>query len=212
MSESQDPNPVPQPQDPPASPSEPPAESNPTDPLLGSGSFIDPDRNDTGAESSDKQQGEQTRNVEFDPGVVIAAEPISMLRPGEASPESAPRSARRRNPEEMAKKPSWLPEDWKIELRVRSSGATAGLIDRYYVEPSGQRKFRSKVEVLSFLETGSKRRKSTSETDAKASKSPASEKQKKSGAKRKKSEAVSSDTKDPPNVVNGVESDSRRET
>ncbi|KAK8637569.1 hypothetical protein V6N13_136045 [Hibiscus sabdariffa] len=50
---------------------------------------------------------------------------------------------------------SWLPPGWLIEDRVRSSGATAGLVDRYYFEPSSGRRFRSKKEVLYFLETGS---------------------------------------------------------
>ncbi|KAI3461267.1 hypothetical protein Pfo_017930 [Paulownia fortunei] len=134
-----------------------------------------------------------------------------MLRPGEGSVEAAPRSVRRRNPEEMAKRPSWLPEDWKIDLRVRSSGATAGLIDRYYVEPSGQRKFRSKIEVLHFLETGNKpKRKSTSETDTGPSGSPVSQKQKKSSTKRKRSEALNSDITHRPYVLNGVQADTRQ--
>lgn len=38
---------------------------------------------------------------------------------------------------------------------------------QYYVEPTGQRRFRSKNEVLHFLETGIKlKRRATSETDA----------------------------------------------
>ncbi|KAK6138147.1 hypothetical protein DH2020_028083 [Rehmannia glutinosa] len=255
----------PQVPDPAASPSELPAGSIPPDPLLGSDSFIDPGRTDAGAESPEYQKHEHTPNVEFAPGVVIAAEPISMLRPGESSVEEPPRSVRRRNPEEMAKRPSWLPEDWKIDLKVRSSGASAGLIDRvsvlsisianiswfrnllamlldppkrlilrpsnlsfiawewelkfearspggyagkvdkYYVEPTGQRKFRSKNEVLHFLETGNKKkRKPTSEADA------APSEQKKSSTKRKKPEAVKSDIKHP-EYANGVKTDTRQE-
>ncbi|KAK6138211.1 hypothetical protein DH2020_028045 [Rehmannia glutinosa] len=176
----------PQVPDPAASPSELPAGSIPPDPLLGSDSFIDPGRTDAGAESPEYQKHEHTPNVEFAPGVVIAAEPISMLRPGESSVEEPPRSVRRRNPEEMAKRPSWLPEDWKIDLKVRSSGASAGLIDRewelkfearspggyagkvdkYYVEPTGQRKFRSRMRCFTFWRQEIKRRKPTSEADA----------------------------------------------
>ncbi|KAK4441312.1 Methyl-CpG-binding domain-containing protein 6 [Sesamum alatum] len=209
MSEPQLPNPNPHSQEPAGSPTELPADAIPPDPLLESGSFIDPDRNDTGAESPQHQQCEQAPNVEFGPGVVIAAEPISMLAPAEDSPETAPRSTRRRNPEEMSKRPSWLPEDWKIDLRVRSSGATAGLIDRYYVEPSGQRKFRSKNEVLHYLETGDKRkRKPTSEADAGSSATPPSQKQKKSTAKSKKSKTLNSDT----HVPNGVQTDTPQQT
>ncbi|KAL2240056.1 UNVERIFIED_CONTAM: hypothetical protein Sindi_0646800 [Sesamum indicum] len=127
MSEPQLPNPNPQPA---GTPTELPAHSIPPDPLLDSGSFIDPDRHDTGAESPQHHQCQPAPSVEFGPGVVIAAEPISMLAPSENSAEAAPRSVRRRNPEEMSKRPSWLPEDWQIDLRVRASGATAGLIDR----------------------------------------------------------------------------------
>ncbi|KAL6499731.1 Methyl-CpG-binding domain protein 5 [Orobanche gracilis] len=154
MSEPHTPDPVVQP------------EELPADPLLGSDSFIDADRTETGVASPERQQDEQTSNAGC--GVAIAAEPISILRPGGDSVETAPRSARRRNADEMSQRPSWLPDDWKIDLRVRSSGATAGLIDRmYFVEPSGQRRFRSKVEVIHFLETGSKKKKkSTSEANA----------------------------------------------
>ncbi|GKV08111.1 hypothetical protein SLEP1_g19790 [Rubroshorea leprosula] len=49
---------------------------------------------------------------------------------------------------------TWLPPDWVVEDRVRTSGATAGLVDKYYVDPSSGRRFRSKKEVLKFLETG----------------------------------------------------------
>ncbi|GFQ05901.1 methyl-cpg-binding domain-containing protein 5 [Phtheirospermum japonicum] len=170
MSEPQIPDPVAKPDDPVAKPDDSIASPDelPGDPLLGSDSFIDPERPEPGTPPSEHQQQEQTPNAGFGPGVVIAAEPISMLRPGEDSVETTPRSAaRRRNPEEMSKRPNWLPVDWKIDLRIRSSGATAGLIDRYFIEPSGQRRFRSKNEVLHFLETGSKKkRNSTAEADA----------------------------------------------
>lgn len=116
MSEPQLPNPIPQAQEPASSPNSP-------DPLLERGSYIDPPQNNS-AESP-----QPAGNPEFPPGVVIAAEPISMYLPGEDSPDPPP-SARRRNRDEMAKRPTWLPEDWTIDLRVRSSGATAGLIDR----------------------------------------------------------------------------------
>ncbi|KAL3850271.1 hypothetical protein ACJIZ3_012153 [Penstemon smallii] len=132
---------------------EPESSPIPPDPLLYSGSFLDPDRPKT-------QQSEQSPYTPFPPGTVIAAVPISMVAPEDIS-SSAPKAATRRSAEEMAKRPNWLPNDWKIELKVRSSGATAGLIDRYYIEPSGERKFRSKNEVLHFLETGSKRKKSS---------------------------------------------------
>ncbi|KAL3620210.1 Methyl-CpG-binding domain protein 5 [Castilleja foliolosa] len=199
-------NPVAEPEEPVAKPQDPVASPGelPGDPLLGSDSFIAPDKPEPGTPPPENQQQEQSPNVGFEPGVVIAAEPISMLRPGEDSVETTPRSApRRRNADEMSKRPNWLPEDWKIDLRVRSSGATAGLIDRYFIEPSGQRRFRSKNEVLHFLETGSKKKKrdSTSEADAPPPVSPASKK-KKSSKKNKKPEAANSDAAHASNGVN----------
>ncbi|XP_041990057.1 methyl-CpG-binding domain-containing protein 5-like isoform X2 [Salvia splendens] len=174
-----------------------PPKSEPTsaDPLLDTGAYIDPAPNHSPA--ADIPQ----------PGVVIAAEPISYYIPGEAPAEPAPRAARRRDPEE---RPSWLPENWMIELRRRNSGATAGQTDRYYIEPAGQRRFRSKVEVLQFLETGSKpKRKAPSETETTPSRTPASQTQRNSSTKRKKSEASVSDNTQPPppHVQNGVQAD-----
>ncbi|PIN02827.1 hypothetical protein CDL12_24662 [Handroanthus impetiginosus] len=196
MCESELPNPVPQPQDPPEKLSGASEDAVPPDPLLESGSYIDPGSNDSGAEFSEHQQNEQNQNVKFKPGSVIAATPISMVAPSGGSPEAkpTPRPAARRSMEEMAKRPSWLPEDWKIDLKVRTSGATAGLIDRYYIEPSGQRKFRSKNEVLQFLETGgTPKRKLNSGADDTPSGSSGKQKQKKSRAKQEKSEVINLD-------------------
>lgn len=111
MSEPDPQNPTPQPEP----VAEEPIAPNP-DPLLSAGSFIDPNGPDPAEPSP-----------EFPPGMVIAAQPISIVAPDgtPAKPATA-----RRNPEEMSKRPSWLPDDWKIDLRVRSSGATAGMIDR----------------------------------------------------------------------------------
>ncbi|XP_010264451.1 PREDICTED: uncharacterized protein LOC104602459 isoform X2 [Nelumbo nucifera] len=50
--------------------------------------------------------------------------------------------------------PDWLPPGWRMESRVRSSGVTAGMRDRYFYDPVSGRQFRSKREVLCFLETG----------------------------------------------------------
>ncbi|XP_060966754.1 methyl-CpG-binding domain-containing protein 7 isoform X3 [Cannabis sativa] len=44
-----------------------------------------------------------------------------------------------------------LPDGWIIETKVRTSGATAGRIDRYYVEPGTGRQFRSSREVERHL-------------------------------------------------------------
>ncbi|KAJ8630482.1 hypothetical protein MRB53_023805 [Persea americana] len=51
-------------------------------------------------------------------------------------------------------RPKWLPNDWRMEVRIRTSGKTAGMKDRYYYDPKSHRRFRSKREVESFLQTG----------------------------------------------------------
>ncbi|PPD69700.1 hypothetical protein GOBAR_DD33417 [Gossypium barbadense] len=59
---------------------------------------------------------------------------------------------------------TWLPTGWLIKDRGRSSDARPGLVDKYYVDPSSGRKFRSKKKVLYYLETGTpqpKRKKGT---------------------------------------------------
>ncbi|XP_073271130.1 methyl-CpG-binding domain-containing protein 6-like isoform X2 [Primulina huaijiensis] len=192
MAEPETPSPVPQPQSPVSVSGEPLDESIQDDPLLGSGSFIDPDRNDSTVESPAPERIESNGDPEFASDSVIDAKPISMLGPGENWSEAVPKAPKVRDPEEMAKRPSWLPDDWNIELRVRSSGATAGTIDRYYVAPSGKRKLRSKNEVLRFLASGGEpKRKSNSDTDAgQPSASPGSQKKPKSSSKHKKARAV----------------------
>ncbi|XP_047980434.1 methyl-CpG-binding domain-containing protein 5-like isoform X1 [Salvia hispanica] len=140
----------------------------------------------------------------FMPDRVYNPEPISYFIP---DAEPAPRAARRRDREE---RPSWLPENWTFELRRRNSGATAGQTDRYYIEPTGKHRFRSKLEVLHFLETGSTRpkRKAPSATETTPSTTPASETQSRASAIRKKSEAVVSDnTQPPPHDVNSAQAD-----
>ncbi|KAH0728443.1 methyl-CpG-binding domain-containing protein 5-like [Solanum tuberosum] len=66
--------------------------------------------------------------------------------------------------ETVQERPSWLPEDWKFKSVVRMGGATAGLTDHYYYEPLSGKRFRSKIAVLDFLKTGTKRKKGDSET------------------------------------------------
>ncbi|CAA0824317.1 Methyl-CpG-binding domain-containing protein 5 [Striga hermonthica] len=201
--------------DPAAQTADPAAVELPADPLLGSDSVVEPDcvEPETAAPEQkqeeqvpEEEEEEQVPNVEFDPAVAIAAQPISMLRPGE-EPVSVEKTPRRRSMEEMSVRPSWLPEDWEMSLRVRASGNSAGFIDRYYIEPTGHRKFRSKNEVLHFLETGSKRkRRSTS--GAASAPSENSGKQNKSSKKGKKSAAVKPDAAAPPqNDSNGINAD-----
>nr|GEV66312.1 methyl-CpG-binding domain-containing protein 5-like [Tanacetum cinerariifolium] len=79
------------------------------DPLLGSGSFIDPTTN--GTTTSTTTTTPVGNNNEEDEAMLMA----------------------RRT------RPSWLPENWDMILRKRASGATQGTFDRYYISPSGQR-------------------------------------------------------------------------
>ncbi|KAK9280156.1 hypothetical protein L1049_013843 [Liquidambar formosana] len=44
-----------------------------------------------------------------------------------------------------------LPDDWIVEGRPRTSGSTAGIIDRYYYEPGTGRQFRSLRSVEKYL-------------------------------------------------------------
>ncbi|KAI3703358.1 hypothetical protein L1987_73373 [Smallanthus sonchifolius] len=92
------------------------------DPLLGSGSFIDP--NNGAAQNASKK-------------AEISTTPDPLLN---------------------KTRPSWLPDGWNMIFKKRTSGATEGTVDRYFIAPSGHR-LRSKNEVLNFLETGSKRKK-----------------------------------------------------
>ncbi|CAK9327023.1 unnamed protein product [Citrullus colocynthis] len=62
----------------------------------------------------------------------------------------------------LSERPNWLPPGWVVEDRVRSSGATAGTVDKYYFDPVSNRRFRSKIEVLYFLETGTLRKRKKS--------------------------------------------------
>ncbi|XP_073055175.1 uncharacterized protein [Primulina eburnea] len=159
--------------------------------LLGSGCFIDPGCNDSAIKTSATERHETNGDPEFASDSVIDAKPISMLALGEVWSEAAPRAPKVRDPEEMAKRPSWLPEGWNVETIFRSSGATVATIDQYYVAPSGKRKLRSKNEVLRFLASeGEPKQESTSETDAGSSDSPGSQKKPKSSSKRKKAGAV----------------------
>ncbi|XP_076931630.1 methyl-CpG-binding domain-containing protein 5-like [Bidens hawaiensis] len=156
-----------EPEDPPATP----------DPLLGSGSFIDPNNGTT-------------------------ADP--------KEPEAAKTDA---DPDPLLQKygrPAWLPDDWDMILKKRTSGATLGTVDRYYISPSGHR-LRSKNEVVTFLETGSKRKKpSTPSSDDASAKSAKTAKsaskdstatKKKTSARKKVHAAFTFDFKNPPEKV-----------
>lgn len=105
--------------------------------------------------------------------------------------------------------PDWLPAGWLVQDRVRSSGATAGTIDKYYYDPASASRFRSKKEVLYFLETGTKRKKKKENSDADAdadTMGSGSQNQKKSGTKAKSS-ALKFDYSNVPEKVEWVLTD-----
>ncbi|XP_017230488.1 methyl-CpG-binding domain-containing protein 5-like [Daucus carota subsp. sativus] len=93
----------------------------------------------------------------------------------------------------------------RLRLPVLLSGCSgAGATDRYYVEPTTGARFRSKVEVERYLETGSKN-KLPSDTNATPSgtlnKNNEKSGTKKTGTKRKKEAVWSFDFKNPPEEV-----------
>ncbi|RWR91927.1 methyl-CpG-binding domain-containing protein 13 [Cinnamomum micranthum f. kanehirae] len=48
-------------------------------------------------------------------------------------------------------RPEWLPEGWKVEIKTRKGGWTAGRKDKYYIDPMTGCKLRSKDEVIRYL-------------------------------------------------------------
>ncbi|XP_031099335.1 methyl-CpG-binding domain-containing protein 5-like [Ipomoea triloba] len=154
----------------------------PPDPLLRSDAYIEVDMEATPLRSR----------------VVVDPPEMSADTVTDQAADSSQRRARRKMlPEDAAERPAWLPENWKMELRVRNSGATAGSIDRYYIDPVSGKKFRSSKEVLHYLETGTKRKPSDSPGG--------SQKQKKSSPMPKKAPPFYFDFENPPQSVSWVQ-------
>jgi hypothetical protein len=115
-------------------------------------------------------------------------------------------------------RPDWLPDGWRLDVRVRTSGATAGTTDRYYIEPTHGHRFRSKKEALYYLQTGEKMKQTGEKTkptgektkkranpDDPDSATPSTEKkekkEKKSEPKAKKPVPIKFDFNHPPETV-----------
>ncbi|KAF8010731.1 hypothetical protein BT93_J1391 [Corymbia citriodora subsp. variegata] len=154
----------------------------PQDPLLHSGCFIDPAAAADG-ETLAPGGGRAGRSPNGATAAAEEAAPISSRAPagsvdGAATPQRASSnggeavpptpenahsaddpSSRRKTRMVLAETPDWLPAGWYVEDRVRTSGVTAGTRDKYYCDPVSHRVFRSKKEVLYFLETGLSRKK-----------------------------------------------------
>ncbi|KNA05589.1 hypothetical protein SOVF_188950 [Spinacia oleracea] len=117
------------------------------DPLLKPGAFIDPNPTVIGT------------SFTVDPVVMASPPPISDKK--SAGPSSNGNSKPVKSTASPAaaavdadQLPDWMPPGWTMEHRVRASGASAGSRDKYYREPGTSRKFRSKKEVMHYLETG----------------------------------------------------------
>ncbi|MCO5610932.1 hypothetical protein L7F22_065177 [Adiantum nelumboides] len=54
----------------------------------------------------------------------------------------------------ITESPAWLPPGWITEVQTRQSGTTAGTRDKYYKDLVSGRRFRSKNEVIYYLQTG----------------------------------------------------------
>ncbi|KAH9304424.1 hypothetical protein KI387_008828 [Taxus chinensis] len=68
-------------------------------------------------------------------------------------------SGRRKNvARDIIQNPDWLPSGWATEIRTRKSGSLAGRTYKHYYEPVNGERFRSKLEVQRYLQTGSKKK------------------------------------------------------
>ncbi|KAL6966809.1 Methyl-CpG-binding domain protein 5 [Sarracenia purpurea var. burkii] len=196
----------------------------PPDPLLKSGTFIEADLEPTeptptGSERaqngiSDHEQtnrtGAREPELRAHPAAGVPSYRNDMTTSATQDAESTPTGRKGASVagvsfESLPERPKWLPEGWRIDYRVRSSGATAGSVDRYYVEPKMGYRFRSKIEVDYFLQTGSKRKKKpTPDADVNPSENPGGSKQEKSGSKKKKSAPLNFDFNSVPEKVRWV--------
>ncbi|RZC78763.1 hypothetical protein C5167_002960 [Papaver somniferum] len=63
--------------------------------------------------------------------------------------------------------PDWLPEGWQLERKKRENGVNTGMVETFYYDPEKGRQFRSKSEVLLFLESGTRRKRKSYQRRAK---------------------------------------------
>ncbi|XP_013626860.1 PREDICTED: methyl-CpG-binding domain-containing protein 6-like isoform X1 [Brassica oleracea var. oleracea] len=81
------------------------------------------------------------------------------------SPDISAQQSESKSRKRSAPLDSWLPDGWRVEDKVRTSGATAGSVDKYYYEPVTGRRFRSRTEVLYYLEHGTTPKKGSKKAD-----------------------------------------------
>ncbi|KAI4304636.1 hypothetical protein MLD38_040116 [Melastoma candidum] len=127
------------------------------DPLLKSGSFIDPSESgdpESHVPGTPNNLADSTSNG---PDVPADSTPDGVTKSpatDNMGPASGEDSKSRRRVRPAADAPDWLPKGWTVEDRVRTSGATAGTVDKYYCDPVSKHVFRSKNEVLHYVQTG----------------------------------------------------------
>ncbi|KAI5059107.1 hypothetical protein GOP47_0025426 [Adiantum capillus-veneris] len=80
--------------------------------------------------------------------------PITKWTPPANAAKTANKSLSFPRAVEVITSPDWLPEGWVTELKTRGSGNSAGSKDKYYVDPISHRRFRSRKEVIAYLERG----------------------------------------------------------
>ncbi|XP_062084961.1 methyl-CpG-binding domain-containing protein 5-like [Humulus lupulus] len=171
----------------------------PPDPLLKSGSSIGATTN--GQSSVDDRKAEPRKSSN---GGAACPDNTNGAEP--ATTTSSVRGIRKQPEPEI----DWLPPGWTVEDRVRVSGASAGTTDRYYFDPISNRKFRSKKEVLYFLQTGTRlKRKKEFDADAPSGDNSGAHKQK--ACTIEKGSARNFNFSDVPENVQWVLSDSSEE-
>jgi len=121
----QDPSPNPNsPKRGPNGPDETLASDIPPDPLLEFDNFINATATATGGHRTPKPL--RVRRSSDGASASLAAEPVTTT----PTPENAASTAGAQPRPEQAAAPDWLPPGWLFEERVRSSGATAGAVDK----------------------------------------------------------------------------------
>ncbi|XP_074289950.1 methyl-CpG-binding domain-containing protein 5-like [Silene latifolia] len=145
-----------------------------SDPLLQAGAFIDPTPTPTSNGNGTKKL--KTEAVETTPqgsdqksGLSSSAGPVDVT--------------------DQANRPDWLPPGWLFKETLRTSGASAGSKDKYFIDPASNRRFRSKKEVFQYLETGTTPKQKRKNADSDAENTQGALQVTETPNKRKKSEA-----------------------
>ncbi|CAN4120188.1 unnamed protein product [Withania somnifera] len=174
----------------------------PPDPLLQSGTYID-------VETATPNKDVADEGKVSDLATAPEESKIEMQKAVQETENVKTARRASRSTEGNVERPSWLPDDWGFDTKVRTNGATAGLVDRYYYEPVSGAKFRSKAEVLYFLETGGKRKKANTGTGSDATQKAEEECLEK---RKKKSTDFYFDSANPPHSVCWIQTDSSADT